>query len=78
MDSVLYEVDADTEQFYIVNNNKALNFKVSTAPFNATDVSHWKDYVPHRSDVLVEEITLTKGFVIVKSKKWPGPVSGII
>lgn len=69
MDSVLYEVDADTQQFYIVNNNKALNFKVSTAPFNATGVSHWKDYVPHRPDVLVEEITLTKDFVIVKSKK---------
>nr|WP_262919603.1 hypothetical protein [Niabella hibiscisoli] len=69
MDSVLYEVDADAQQFYIVNNNKALNFKVSTAPFNATGVAHWKDYIPHRSDVLVEEITLTKDFVIVKSKK---------
>src|SRR5690606_5485473 len=29
----------------------------------------WKDYVAHRNDVLVEDIVLTTGFVIVKSKK---------
>ena len=69
MDNVLYEVDADTEQFYILNNDKALNFKVSVAPFNATGVSNWKDFVPHSNDVLLETIVILKDFVAVKGKK---------
>ncbi len=69
MDSVLYEVDADNTQFYIRNNHQALNFKVSIAPFFATTEENWKDYVPHRQDVLVEHIELMKDFVVIQGKK---------
>lgn len=69
MDHVLYQVDADTERFYIVNNNKAINFKVSVAAFNATTEKNWKDFIAHRKDELVEQIVLTKSFVIVKGRK---------
>ncbi|GAB3016214.1 oligopeptidase B [Niabella terrae] len=69
MDSVLYEVDADDRQFYILNNDGALNFKISVAPFSSTTREHWKDFVPHRAEVLVEDIILMKDFVVVKERR---------
>ncbi|MCH5600311.1 S9 family peptidase [Niabella ginsengisoli] len=69
MEKVLYSVDADTERFYITHNKEALNFKISVTPFNETKVEHWKDFMPHRKEVLVENLLLLKDVAIIKGRK---------
>jgi oligopeptidase B len=69
MKEVLYEVDHAGDSFYIRTNLNAKNFKIVTCPEKATGSSNWKDYVPHRDDVLVQGFDLFKNFVAVSERK---------
>ena len=69
MKDVLYDVDADDESFYITTNKDALNFKLMKTPFTKTAVENWKDLIPHRATVLLQDIVLFKKFLILSEKK---------
>jgi len=69
LEKVLYEVDADDQSFYILHNKEALNFKVSKTTFDATSAERWKDFIPHRSDVLIEGMVILKDYFIAYSRK---------
>lgn len=46
----------------------AANFKLVTAPSDATSRKQWKDWVPHRDDVFVEGFELFDGFTAVAER----------
>ena len=69
MKNVLYYPDANDKEFIIRTNKDALNFKVMHAPFGGTGVENWKDLIPHRSDVLVEDVSLFKGRMVISEVK---------
>ena len=69
MKDVLYEVDENGKEFIIKTNKDALNFKVMRAPFNATSVENWQDVIPHRNDVLVQDVTLFKNRMVISEVK---------
>jgi len=52
-----YDISHYGDSFYILTNkDKATNFKLMKTPENATEKKNWKDLIPHRDDVLLEEI----------------------
>ena len=69
MKDVLYSVTALEDRFLVVTNQHARNFKLMECPFDRTGVEHWKEVIPHREDVLLEDIDEFKGFLVVSERK---------
>ncbi|MBN8858762.1 MAG: S9 family peptidase [Sphingobacteriales bacterium] len=69
MKDVLYSVSDIDDRFYIVTNLDAKNFRLMDCPFGQTDSSHWKEVIPHRKDVLLEDIDVFKNFYVVTERK---------
>lgn len=70
MKDVLYSVTALEDRFLIVTNaDGAKNFKVVHTPLDKTTKENWKDYIPHREDVLVQGIDEFKNYLVVSERK---------
>ena len=66
---VEYTISHYNDSFYIVTNaDKATNFKVMKTPENATSKENWTDLIPHRSDVLIEDIEIFKNYLVVSER----------
>ncbi|TYA72047.1 S9 family peptidase [Seonamhaeicola marinus] len=56
--------------FYIISNaHKATNFKLSKAPESATSIENWEDVIPHRKEVLLEDIEIFKDYLVVNERE---------
>lgn len=65
-----YAISHYGDSFYILTNkDKATNFKVMKTPENATSKDNWKDLIPHRKDVLVEDIDIFKDYLVVSERE---------
>lgn len=69
MKDVLYDVTALEDRFLITTNKDALNFKVMETPFDKTGVENWKDFIPHRKDVLMEGISEFKNYLVFSERQ---------
>lgn len=69
MKNVLYSVVPLENKFLILTNKDALNFKVMETPLHKTDVAAWKDFLPHRKDVLIEDIDAFKNFLVFTERQ---------
>src|SRR5690606_38317872 len=69
MKDVLYSVVALADRFLILTNDDAKNFKVMECPLEQTGKEHWKEFIPHRDDVLVSDIDEFKDYVVVSERK---------
>jgi len=56
------------DQFYVITNHEAKNFKLMVTPENATEMKHWKEVIPHRKDTLLEGIELFKNYMVVEER----------
>ena len=65
----LYEVEDLGEQFYVLTNWQAPNFRVMTTPIASTAKTGWKDLVPHRADVFIGGMELFKNFLVLNERK---------
>jgi oligopeptidase B len=54
--------------FYIRTNKGAKNFRVVTAPVSDPSPGNWKEFVPHKSDVLLENLELFKDYAVAHEK----------
>lgn len=63
-----YSVDHFGDNFYIVTNHNAKNFKVVKTPIDKTAKENWEDVIPHRDDVLVEGIEIFRDYFVVQEK----------
>ncbi|MCZ2298323.1 MAG: S9 family peptidase [Chitinophagales bacterium] len=66
---VLYDVYCLEDKFLIQTNKDAKNFKLMECPLDKTSVENWKDYIPHRTDVLIENVSEFKDFIVVAERK---------
>lgn len=64
-----YGVDHFGDDFYIVCNENAKNFKLVKAPVDNPGKENWKDIIPHRADVLLEGIDIFKNHLVVTERK---------
>jgi oligopeptidase B len=68
---VEYEADHLGDRWVIRTNAPAAdgtpapNFKLVTAPTDATSRAQWTDLVPHRDDVFIEDFDLFDGFIAI-------------
>ena len=64
-----YDVEHREGTFYIRTNKDAKNFRLVTAPAATPDPSHWKAFLPHRADVLLEGVEPFRDFLVVTEKR---------
>lgn len=69
MKDVLYDVTPLEDKFLITTNKDALNFKVMETPLTNTGVKNWKDFIPHRKDVLMEGISEFKNYLVFSERQ---------
>jgi oligopeptidase B len=49
-------VNHDGDQFLVVTNWDAVNFRLMVSPVNATTKEHWRELIPHRADVFLQKV----------------------
>ncbi|MFV8442155.1 S9 family peptidase [Flavobacterium sp. LB2P44] len=64
-----YSISHFGDSFYILTNkDKATNFKMMKTPESATAKENWKDVIPHRKEVLLEDIEIFRNFLVVEER----------
>ena len=64
-----YHVSHFGDHFYIVTNkDKADNFKLMKTPEQSTVKESWTDLIPHRKDVLLEDIEIFRDYLVVEER----------
>ena len=65
-----YGISHFEDSFYIVSNaDGAQNFKLSKTSETQTEKEYWKDVIPHRESVLLEDIEIFKDFLVVSERE---------
>ena len=65
-----YSISHYGDSFYIVSNaDGAQNFKLSKTSETQTQKNYWKDVIPHRENVLLEDIEIFKDFLVVSERE---------
>jgi len=59
-----YSVDHRNGLWYIRTNDRGRNFRLVTAPVESPGRENWVERIPHRDDVMIEEIDLYAGFFV--------------
>ncbi len=63
-----YDIDHREGLFYVRTNKGAKNFRVVTAPVSDPSPKNWKEFLPHRPDVLIEDVALFKDYAVAYEK----------
>ena len=64
-----YFVDHFGDDFYIVTNWEAKNFRLMKTPVSRCDKGNWEEIIPHRSNVLLEDIEIFKDHLVVTERE---------
>ena len=64
-----YSIDHSGKYFYIKTNQNAKNFKIMRCNENDIEEANWEEFIPHRSDVLLEDVTVFKDYLIIEERK---------
>ena len=63
-----YSIAHIDDKFYIRTNLNAKNFKIMVTPEDQTGKENWRDFIPHREDVLVENMELFSDYLVVQER----------
>src|SRR5579862_1101917 len=64
-----YDVDHMGDSFYIRTNDKhAFNFKIVSTPVNNYSRNHWRDVIPHRDGVLLQNFDVFKNYLVLSER----------
>lgn len=66
---ILYQVDHQHDKFYIVTNWDAKNFRLMECSLDKTDSHQWKEVIPHRTDVLLEDLEVFSDYMVITERK---------
>lgn len=70
MKDVLYDIFPVDDQFFILTNKDgAENFKLMSCPLKKTSQQNWKEVIPHRNDVLIENVSEFQKYLAVQERK---------
>ena len=65
-----YSIAHYQDSFYIISNiDNSTNFKVCKTSEKATEKEHWQDVIPHRNNVLIEDIEIFKDYLVVNERE---------
>jgi len=64
-----YSISHYEDAFYILTNvDGATNFKLMKSGVEETSRDHWEDVIPHREEVLLEDIDIFKDFLVISER----------
>lgn len=63
-----YYIDHIGDEFFIRTNWLAENFRVMSCNEQTTARSNWKEVIPHREDVLVENVDLFEDYMVLEER----------
>ncbi|MGD0525595.1 MAG: S9 family peptidase [Polyangiaceae bacterium] len=55
--------------FYVLTNSGGRNFRVVTTPVESPGREHWKELVPHRPDLMIEEMMLFRDHMVLLERQ---------
>jgi oligopeptidase B len=64
-----YSIEHYGDRFYVITNWEAKNFRLMETPVEQTLSRYWKQVIPHRDDVLLEDIEVFKDFLVVGERQ---------
>ncbi len=64
-----YNIAHYGDDFYIITNLDATNFRLMKAPVAHPDKEHWTEVIAHREDVFLEGIELFRDYLVVEERK---------
>ncbi|MBT8237780.1 MAG: S9 family peptidase [Croceitalea sp.] len=65
-----YSITHYDDSFYVLTNKDgATNFKLMKVNEEDTSSSNWKEFIPHRDDVLLEDIDIFKSFYVLSERE---------
>jgi oligopeptidase B len=67
-DNVEYYADHRNGLFYIRTNDAGRNFRLVTAPVSSPAPSNWTEVIPHRADVMLEDVDLFASFYVASER----------
>jgi len=65
----LYDVYHHKNQFYIVTNKNALNYKIVTVDVTDSSKEIWTTIVPHQAGVLIEGFAIFDNYLVINEKE---------
>ncbi len=67
--NIEYSVSHFKDKFYIVTNYKAKNFRLMETSVSNPGIKNWKELIPHREDVLLENIEIFSKYIVITERK---------
>jgi len=65
-----YSIAHYNNHFYVISNGDgATNFKLQKTGENKTEKRYWKDVIPYRKDVLIEDIEIFKEYLVINERE---------
>ncbi len=64
-----YFVTDGVDRFYVLTNWEAINFRLMEVSLDGTGIDGWREVIPHRSDVLLEDVEVFKEFLVLTEKE---------
>lgn len=66
---VEYRVEHHSDRFYILTNEAAINFKLMQTAAHLPGKEHWQDVIPHREEVLIDQISAFAHHLVIYERK---------
>ncbi|MFZ5980955.1 MAG: S9 family peptidase [Candidatus Zixiibacteriota bacterium] len=66
---VEYQVEHHGDEFYVLTNDNAKNFKLMKTPVNRTSKENWKEFIPHRDSVMLSGMDVFRDYLVVYERK---------
>jgi oligopeptidase B len=66
---VEYDVEHHGDQFYIRINDAGRNYRIVSAPVAHPEKEHWKELVPHRSDIMLEGMDFFAKYYVLQERE---------
>ncbi|MCI5083455.1 MAG: S9 family peptidase [Saprospiraceae bacterium] len=63
-----YNIAHFEDRFYIRTNLNARNFRLMVTPEDKTTMDHWQEVIPHREDVLLEDMDIFKNHLVLSER----------
>jgi oligopeptidase B len=64
-----YSISHYGDNFYIITNLDATNFRLMKTPLDQTGKEHWTEVIAHREDVFLEGIEIFQDYLVVEERK---------
>jgi len=63
-----YDIDHFQDRFIIHTNDQAENFRLMETPINQISKENWRELIPHRKDVLLQNFSIFMDFLVLQER----------